>query len=115
MPSLPNEIVNEILKPVLKVPDAVFCDTSSSAFNFKSEISTSAILLVCKQWLRVATPLLFEVVILRSNGQSKALACVLKTNKQFGQFIRMLRVEGGYGMAVNTIVTVAPQIRDLFI
>ncbi|TFK45963.1 hypothetical protein OE88DRAFT_1688491 [Heliocybe sulcata] len=115
MPALPDEIVNEILKPVLRVPDEVFCDTSPRSFNFKGEISTSAILLVCKQWLRVSTPLLFEVVILRSNGQAKVLARVLKTNKQFGQFIRMLRVEGGYGMAVNTIITAAPRIKDIFI
>ncbi|EPQ50626.1 hypothetical protein GLOTRDRAFT_141424 [Gloeophyllum trabeum ATCC 11539] len=115
MPLLPDEIVHEILKPVLGVPDEVFCDTGPSAFEFRAQISTSAFLLVCKQWLRVATPLLFEVVILRSSGQAKALARVLRANKQFGQFIRMLRVEGGFGMAMQTIISAAPKVRDLYL
>ncbi|KAJ7474306.1 hypothetical protein FB451DRAFT_1467106 [Mycena latifolia] len=32
--------------------------------------STSAFLLVCKAWLRVATPLLYHTVVVRSKGHS---------------------------------------------
>ncbi|KAJ7119067.1 hypothetical protein C8R44DRAFT_923002 [Mycena epipterygia] len=64
--SLPDEIISEILSPALKVSDEVFSDTADvSPFATYSE-SSSAYLLVCKAWLRVATPLLNNVVILRS-------------------------------------------------
>ncbi|KAJ6455953.1 hypothetical protein C8R47DRAFT_1228026 [Mycena vitilis] len=105
----------EILSPALKVADDVFCDTSNvSPFANYSE-STSAYLLVCKSWLRVATPLLYNVVILRSKAQAKALSLVLAKNKQLGQFIKKLRVEGGYGAPMGIILESSPHISDLFL
>ncbi|KAJ7700714.1 hypothetical protein B0H17DRAFT_1046416 [Mycena rosella] len=113
--SLPDEIISEILSPALKVSDKVFSDTSKvSPFANYSE-STSAYLLVCKSWLRVATPLLYHVVILRSKAQAKALGQALKKNQQLGQFIKKLRVEGGYGVPMGTILEFSPNISDLFI
>ncbi|KAJ7765706.1 hypothetical protein B0H16DRAFT_1413187 [Mycena metata] len=115
--SLPDEIISEILSPALKVSDDVFSDNSGvSPFANYSE-STSAYLLVCKSWLRVATPLLYSVVILRSKAQAKALGLVLADNKLLGQFIRKLRVEGGscYGPPMRTILQASPHISDLFI
>ncbi|KAJ7699467.1 hypothetical protein B0H14DRAFT_3653002 [Mycena olivaceomarginata] len=83
--SLPDEIISEILSPALKVSDEVFSDTSRvSPFSKYSE-STSAYLLVCKSWLRVATPLLYNVVILRSKAQAKALSLSLAGNKVLGK------------------------------
>ncbi|KAJ7684329.1 hypothetical protein DFH06DRAFT_1312767 [Mycena polygramma] len=113
--SLPDEIISEILSPALKVADDVFSDTSDvSPFANYSE-STSAYLLVCKSWLRVATPLLYNVVILRSKAQAKALSLVLNKNKQLGQFIKKLRVEGGYGAPMGIILECSPHISDLFL
>ncbi|KAJ6567103.1 hypothetical protein B0H19DRAFT_1139456 [Mycena capillaripes] len=113
--SLPDEIISEILSPALKVSDEVFSDTSEvSPFASYSE-STSAYLLVCKSWLRVATPLLYNVVILRSKAQAKALGLALSGNKQLGQFIKKLRVEGGYGPPMHIILRSSPNITDLFI
>ncbi|KAJ6606062.1 hypothetical protein DFH09DRAFT_1016995 [Mycena vulgaris] len=113
--SLPDEIISEILSPALKVSDEVFSDTSAvSPFAGYSE-STSAYLLVCKSWLRVATPLLYNVVILRSKAQAKALGQVLAKNKDLGQFIKKLRVEGGYGAPMGVILESSPHISDLFI
>ncbi|KAJ7694487.1 hypothetical protein B0H14DRAFT_3043906 [Mycena olivaceomarginata] len=94
--SLPDEIsppiISEILSPALKVSDEIFRDTSAvSPFSNYSE-STSAYLLVCKSWLRVATPLLYNVVILRSKAQAKALSLALSGNEELGQFIKKLRI-----------------------
>ncbi|KAF8211719.1 hypothetical protein K438DRAFT_56853 [Mycena galopus ATCC 62051] len=112
---LPDEIISEILSPALKVSDEVFSDTSEvSPFSKYSE-STSAYLLVCKSWLRVATPLLYGVVILRSKAQAKALSVVLSKNKQLGQFIKKLRVEGGFGMPMQIVLQCSPNISDLFL
>ncbi|KAJ7896790.1 hypothetical protein B0H14DRAFT_2678766 [Mycena olivaceomarginata] len=113
--SLPDEIISEILSPALKVSDEVFRDTSAvSPFSNYSE-STSAYLLVCKSWLRVATPLLYNVVILRSKAQAKALSLALSGNEELGQFIKKLRVEGGYGAPMLAILKHSPNISDLFV
>ncbi|KAJ7651044.1 hypothetical protein FB45DRAFT_1078437 [Roridomyces roridus] len=112
---LPDEIISEILSPALKVSEQLFSETSdvSPFSNYKP--STSDYLLVCKDWLRVATPLLYNVVVIRSKAQANALQQVLKANPEFGRFIKKLRVEGGYGAAMHTILKFAPYITDLFI
>ncbi|KAJ7433547.1 hypothetical protein FB451DRAFT_1313700 [Mycena latifolia] len=113
--SLPDEIISEILSPALKVPDDAFSHTSSlSPFSTYSE-STSAYLLVSKAWLRVSTPLLYNTVILRSKAQAKALSRALSKNPDLGQFIKKMRVEGGYGSPMHTILKCSPSISDLFI
>ena len=114
-PDLPDEIISEILSPALKVADEVFSDTSEkSPFTDYSE-SSSAYLLVCKSWLRVATPLLYNVVILRSKAQAKALGSSLSKNKELGRFVKKLRVEGGYGAPMGPILRLSPNISDLYI
>ncbi|KAJ7611805.1 hypothetical protein FB45DRAFT_941062 [Roridomyces roridus] len=113
--SLPDEIVSEILSPALKVPDEKFSDTSDvSPFTEYAE-SPSAYLLVCKSWLRVATPLLYSVVIIRSKAQAKALGRALSDNKELGQWVRHLRVEGGFGSPMLAILKAAPNITDLYL
>ncbi|KAJ7052190.1 hypothetical protein C8F01DRAFT_1236526 [Mycena amicta] len=112
--ALPDEIVSQILTPALIVFDDAFSDTSATTFASNTH-STSAYLVVCKSWLRVATPLLYNFVILRSTAQAIALADVLGRNKDFGRFIKKLRVKGGYGLAMHTILELAPRITDLFL
>ncbi|KAJ7237711.1 hypothetical protein B0H12DRAFT_1057149 [Mycena haematopus] len=113
--SLPDEIISEILSPALKVSDEIFCDNSDVSPFAKYSESTSAYLLVCKSWLRVATPLLYNIVILRSKAQAKALSLALSKNEQLGQFIKKLRVEGGYGSPMHIILQCSPNISDLFV
>ncbi|KAJ6614871.1 hypothetical protein B0H10DRAFT_116655 [Mycena sp. CBHHK59/15] len=111
--SLPDEIISEILSPALKISDETFSATVSiSPFASYSQ-STSAYLLVCKAWLRVSTPLLYNVVVIRSKAQAQALEAALKANKDLGTFIKKLRVEGGYGMTMALILKRSPKITDL--
>ncbi|KAJ7474228.1 hypothetical protein FB451DRAFT_285988 [Mycena latifolia] len=112
---LPDEILSEILSPALKVSGDLFSDTSDVSPFANYSPSTSAYLLVCKDWLRVATPLLYNVVVLRSKPQANALERVLRNNPEFGRFIKKLRVEGGYGMAMHTILQSARKITDIFL
>ncbi|KAF7293950.1 F-box domain-containing protein [Mycena kentingensis (nom. inval.)] len=111
---LPDEILSEILSPALKVADNVFSDTSTGAFATYQE-STSAYLLVNKAWLRVSTPLLYHTVVLRSKAQAVALADALTKNTDFGRFVRRLRVEGGFGPSMKKILTLTPNVVDLFL
>ncbi|KAJ7773823.1 hypothetical protein B0H16DRAFT_1713677 [Mycena metata] len=112
---LPDEIVSEIVSPALKISDDLFSDTNrTSPFAVPSE-STSAILVVCKAWLRVATPLLYHVVILRSRAQARALQRTLRDNPDFGKWIKKIRIEGGFGPAMELILKTAPNITDIFL
>ncbi|KAJ7602488.1 hypothetical protein DFH06DRAFT_1488667 [Mycena polygramma] len=114
--NLPDEIISEILSPALRVSDAVFStptDFGGSPFMTFCEPS-SAYLVVCKAWLRVATPLLYNVVVLRSKAQAQALAGVLKENPALGRFIKKIRVEGGYAISMYKILKASPNITDLF-
>nr|GAT58163.1 predicted protein [Mycena chlorophos] len=117
----PDELLSEILCPALRVSDEHFADkTSADIFKWRSPFanyseSTSAYLLVCKSWLRVATPLLYHVVVLRSKWQAKALANALEQNQALGRFIKKLHVEGGYGPPMETILRLSPNISDIFL
>ncbi|KAJ7765715.1 hypothetical protein B0H16DRAFT_1883141 [Mycena metata] len=114
-PPLPDELISEILSPALRVSDEVFSDgTYVSPFADPDSESSSAYLLVCKSWLRVATPLLYNVVVIRSKAQAKALGLILSANKLLGPFIHKIRVEGGYGAPLGTILKCSPNITDLF-
>lgn len=113
--ALPDELIKEILSPALKVSDEVFSSTSGTSPFAGYSPSTSALLVVCKTWLRVATPLLYHVVVLRSQAQAKALEKALKENKLLGTFIKKLRLEGGFGSAMYPIIMAAPNVTDLFL
>ncbi|KAF7314049.1 F-box domain-containing protein [Mycena chlorophos] len=113
--SLPDEIISEILSPALKVADDAFANNYAKSPFAKFTESTSAYLVVCKSWLRVATPLLYHVVVLRSKAQAKALANALAKNPDLGRFVKKLRVEGGFGPSMHTIIQHSPNITDLFL
>ncbi|KAJ7242857.1 hypothetical protein B0H12DRAFT_1236603 [Mycena haematopus] len=113
---LPDEIISEILSPALKVSDEAFSDTSpQSPFAGRYCESSSAFLLVCKAWLRVASPLLYHVVVLRSKAQATALELTLRQNPELGRFILKLRVEGGYGASMLKIIKAAPNAKEMFV
>jgi hypothetical protein len=113
---LPDEIISEILCPGLKVSDEAFSDNVSRSSPFATyNESSSIVLLVCKRWLRVGTPLLYNVVVLRSKAQAKALSQVLSKNIDLGRWVKKLRVEGGYGVPMGTILRSSPNITDLFL
>jgi hypothetical protein len=62
--NLPDELLSEILSRVIQVPDDMFSQISVvSPFGNPASVSASPVLLVCKAWLRVATPLLYNVVV----------------------------------------------------
>ncbi|KAF7295859.1 Isocitrate dehydrogenase [Mycena chlorophos] len=114
--SLPDELIAEILSPALSIADVDFASTASiSPFASYAE-STSTYLLVCKTWLRVATPILYNVVVIRSKAQAAALAVVLsQTEHDLGRYVKKLRIEGAYGPAVQTVLQHMPNVAHLFI
>ncbi|KAJ7334905.1 hypothetical protein DFH08DRAFT_1083423 [Mycena albidolilacea] len=97
--SLPDEMISEILSLVLNVPDGLFCDISETD----------------KAWLRVATPLLYHTVVIRSRPQANALATVFKQTSDLGRFVKKLRLEGGFGKCMQQVLECTPNITDLYL
>nr|GAT45583.1 predicted protein [Mycena chlorophos] len=112
--SLPNEVLSLVLTPSLYVPDEKFASTSSES-PFSLSPRSSNLLLVSKSWLRVATPFLYAVVVLRSKEQARALERTLQSNADLGRFVKKLRLEGGYGMSLKSILARIPRVEDLFL
>ncbi len=111
---LPDEILKEILSPALQISDQAFKAIEGRSPFAKYEKSTSAYLLVCKDWLRVSTPLLYNVVILRSKAQIQALAWALKSTPDLGAFIKKLRIESGYDSSLLRVFqTASKNLTDL--
>ncbi|KAJ7064439.1 hypothetical protein C8F01DRAFT_1366782 [Mycena amicta] len=113
---LPDEVLSEILAPALKVDDEIFSNTADEVSPFATYTeSASAYLLVNKAWLRVATPLLYGTVVLRSKAQAQALERALSGNPVLGPFIKRLRVEGGYGVSMHRVLKLSPKISHLYL
>ncbi|EJD36864.1 hypothetical protein AURDEDRAFT_188239 [Auricularia subglabra TFB-10046 SS5] len=113
--ALAEETLHTILELTLQVPDDDFADVSGihcSPFAGR-QYSTADTLLVCKRWMRIATPLLYDTVVLRSVGQAQALAKALKKNPEFAPFLKKLRIEGGFGASVGKALHAATAISDL--
>lgn len=109
---LADEILKEILTPPLIVPDELFADTGAVSPFSRATYSASDVLLVCKRWMRVATPYLYSTVIVRSTVQAQALARALTKNNEFGRFIKKLRLEGAYADLDTKLSLLAPNITD---
>lgn len=110
---LPDELLKEILAPALQVPDESFaCSNDRSPFSNYTP-TTSGFLLVCKDWLRVATPLLYSVVVLRSKAQIQALENSIHNTPILGTFIKKLRIESGYCNSLSFIIKDSPNLTDL--
>ncbi|KAF9447829.1 hypothetical protein P691DRAFT_775853 [Macrolepiota fuliginosa MF-IS2] len=110
---LPDELLKEILTPALQISDKSFSSTGRQSPFAKYERSTSAYLLVCKDWLRVGTPLLYNVVVLRSKPQIQALARALKLMPNLGNFIKKLRIECSYSAYLLKVMRAAGNLTDL--
>ncbi|KAJ7768922.1 hypothetical protein B0H16DRAFT_1882077 [Mycena metata] len=58
---------------------------------------------------------LYHVVVIRSTAQARALQRTLGSNPDLGKFIRMLRVEGGFGPAMGHALKHIPNVTDVFL
>ncbi|KAH7103109.1 hypothetical protein BKA62DRAFT_828692 [Auriculariales sp. MPI-PUGE-AT-0066] len=100
-----DETLSMIFTAALYIDEDDFLNWKTAGGPFdKRDYSTSDILLVCKQWLRVSTPLLFHSVVIRTVAQAQALAKALKLNPEFGVMVRNLRIEGACGASVRSFL-----------
>ncbi|KAG6328288.1 hypothetical protein ID866_10802 [Astraeus odoratus] len=77
--------------------------------------SAVTIPLVCRRWLNVCTPLIYEAVLLRTRQQVRCLARTLVSDYTLGRNIRRLKIEGGMGVPVNKILHFTPNVTHLLV
>ncbi|KAH7107252.1 hypothetical protein BKA62DRAFT_127333 [Auriculariales sp. MPI-PUGE-AT-0066] len=93
---MPVELLREVFDIALHVPDHLFFDTTTNSPFAHVQASTSNLLIVCKRWLKIATPAFYETLILRSRAQILSLCSAIAANPQFAIRIRRMRVEGRF-------------------
>ncbi|EJD42352.1 hypothetical protein AURDEDRAFT_168653 [Auricularia subglabra TFB-10046 SS5] len=112
---LAEETLAQILAYSLDVPYQDFADITpfgNSPF-VNLQTSSATVLGVCKLWMRIGTPLLYGTVVLRSTAQAERLVAALKANPPFGQYIKKLRVEGGFGRSAKRIIEFSTELSDI--
>ena len=101
-PAIANRVPEEILRDILKYSTSVslvdiFMKLNTRVMDPPSS-ARAGLLLVCKRWLRVGTPLVYETVVLDCEDKIRKLARTLRHNPILGSMVRNLRVDGGYGL-----------------
>lgn len=109
---IPEEILRETLKYCLFITPihAFLLDPAWQRYNHFAEydgpleMPPSDALLVCKRWLRIGTPLWYNTIILHSTRQVRGLSQALRANPGLGNAIRNVRLQGGYGKDLATVM-----------
>ena len=113
MAALADELLREILAPSFVVPEHMFASNTRISPFCKVPKSISDMLLVCKRWMRVTTPFLYETVVIRTKAQASALNMALTRNPEFGLFVRKLRLEAAFGEYITSdIMRTMPRVRQ---
>ncbi|KAI0684525.1 hypothetical protein BC835DRAFT_1389692 [Cytidiella melzeri] len=109
---LPDETLHEILQHSFFIPVlSAFAIKRDRRFSWYSRTTKpTQLLLVCRRWLRVATPLLYETVEIDSEDELADFARTLQANPTLGRMVHNLRLEGGYGRLLPVVVKHAPNI-----
>ena len=114
----PQEILEDIFKKILFISDEDFSSRVCDSPFGRSPTHSSDILMVCKTWLRIATPLLYECVVLRTRAQAEAFYNAVKDKKTGDVLIssvRRIRLEDHFGLSTKQVFKSLPNLSELFI
>ena len=113
---LPDEVLKEIITPLLEVPNTLFNNVDVVSPFSKVEWPSSSVLLVCTRWLRIATPACYGVAVIRSEAQACAFNAALTRNPEFARHIKRFRIEGTYPRFITpAIIDLLTGVRELCI
>lgn len=129
---VPEELLSEILAYALYLPSDFFLVFSgclrwdvagsqnlagvhSALPDVDTRIQRTAVLLVCKQWLRIGSPLLYESLKLKTSKDVEAVHGLLSVNPALGRAIRRLRIESMYMQGLDKVVQYMPSVHTVFI
>ena len=101
--SLPDELLHLILAELLFVDYDMFSHRSPAQLLAR-RAEAKSLSLVCRCWRRVLVPITLETVILNSELEAKTFSSMLRL-KHVGPYIKKLRIEGGYGRFIHSILS----------
>ncbi|TRM56919.1 hypothetical protein BD626DRAFT_516836 [Schizophyllum amplum] len=124
---LPEELIRDVLVDVLDIPtDPEFFKLdgdrrSHSALRWGNqnvelrafERRPPALLLVCKDWQRICTPLLYRTAIIRSRGQAESLIAAIAKRPDLAVRVKRLRLEGSFGMEAFRLLKATTHLTHL--
>ena len=99
----PEEILHRILSYSVSVPPAPLLRPSWHVRQKSCNRSRTATLLVCKSWLRIATPLFYTHILLQSEEQAALLSHTVTANPILARYARSLKVMGVWGVLRDVI------------
>lgn len=73
------------------------------------------LLLVCKDWRRIGTPLLYSSLRIRRNSDLLAHVAFLQANPTLAQAVESLRMEASLGEGLLPLVQLLPNVRHLYL
>ncbi|KAF8599054.1 hypothetical protein BDV93DRAFT_498113 [Ceratobasidium sp. AG-I] len=101
---------------ICRIDDETFADISPRSHSLFPDRSTGiSVALVCKSWCRVATPLLYETVIVHSSIQARTLWATLRKTPALGMHIKRIRLHRGLGKPVGHALSYCLFIDEIFI
>ncbi|KAI5896336.1 uncharacterized protein SCHCODRAFT_02745340 [Schizophyllum commune H4-8] len=128
--AFPEELIREVLCYVIDVPtDAEFFSSNGKREEYYSnkparwreplelraaERRPPALLLVCKDWQRICTPILYRTAIIRSKGQADALTITItRVRPELAGCVKRLRLKGAIGMEILGLLNATPRLTHL--
>jgi len=113
---LPEEILQQILHSCVSTPLTPLARPSwHTRRKLTSTIrnrSRAAALLVCKPWLRIATPLFYQSLVLLNEEQATLCSRTLLANPSLGDYVRSLVVMGVW-VALGDVIKLCPGVESL--
>jgi len=108
----PEEILHQILCLCVSAPPTPPARPSWHVRQQSCNRSRTAALLVCKSWLRIATPAFYKTVVLQSKAQAIMLSSTLVENPPLGRYVRSLVIMGVWS-ALRDVVKLCPGVVSL--
>lgn len=120
---LPEELLTEILSHSLLIPLKTFFEQEfdkhmRSARYRREELGLApdcVLLLVCKQWWRLAEPLLYSSVFLVSMLDMQSITSFLERKPSIGPKVRHVRLHGGFGRALAEFAERASNVEAVYL
>ncbi|EKM59992.1 uncharacterized protein PHACADRAFT_250828 [Phanerochaete carnosa HHB-10118-sp] len=119
--TLPEELVNEILKHAIQAHPDTFLGPSRDRASFHrpnappSPLGSSHLLLVSKRWLRIGTPLLYTSLWISADAHTQTLLHIFRGNPALGALVLDLRLDGGFGSELHDVVLSMPNVRNVYL
>ena len=108
----PEEILHHILCLCVSAPFSPPARPSWHVRQQSSNRSRTATLLVCKSWLRIATPTFYKSLVLQTEEQTIILSSTLLANPSLGRYARSIAIMGVWS-ALGNVVKLCPKVVSL--